>query len=724
MNHTLLPILTTLLVDSGPLLFIATLAGTLLVGAVLASGAAGGSRRRPEREPGSTPPVETGAGAPPPDPNTCSGSDGAAPGRDGATPGSDGATVPIADVALGASGEPVATPAGLTPEGLTPEEEFDACELIVDRYVQASLDAGYALRTIRDKELFRLHAPPFDTFTDYVPARWPFDLRRAEQLTAAATAVDEMAEAGVVDLPLNEAQVRPIASLDVDERVRVWAAAVEEYGSADALSLLKVKAAKDAVLGRVTDAPAPAHMAEAEAEAEADAEPDSDVDPTRAWAKEARRALKKVPKKHRPSIAALIIGLSRELALDVTPELVAEAIEGFTAAALEDGLDEQATLVGEAATIIEAMKSAEACVPPTESVLIPDLDILDDATDGVADPDPEHAAATRRSATFIGTDEQRPLLISVPRVIAPPALTDGLPPNAKQVIVELGEYERLGGPVSNGVLDLDEFLHASREARYKGKLHRTNAHVDWARYTSNPETGCYHSCRIVFCYAAGIAKRLFAQGFLPTLYPARLDHFRNTRLPDVSGLGHTEAWRERSVFMVSMGDLFGSWIPAWYIERVLDEIRQNPGWFVFFLTKNPSRLGDFAFPPNCAVGLTITGDDNGFRGPMTPENQLRVYRALAAKLGRVEGAAFTWLSIEPFREPVYDLTPFFEAGVQMVAVGGQSRTAFCAPLQPEIASVDRVRRQVRGADLHLFEKENLTVKPKEIPFPDAHPSEL
>jgi len=70
---------------------------------------------------------------------------------------------------------------------------------------------------------------------------------------------------------------------------------------------------------------------------------------------------------------------------------------------------------------------------------------------------------------------------------------------------------------------------------------------------------------------------------------------------------------------------------------------------------------------------------------------------------------------------VGDLSPFFDAGVQLLAMGGQSPTSFSPAMQPELQWVDNVRQQVRAAGIHLFEKENLTVRPKEIPFPEDVP---
>lgn len=165
-----------------------------------------------------------------------------------------------------------------------------------------------------------------------------------------------------------------------------------------------------------------------------------------------------------------------------------------------------------------------------------------------------------------------------------------------------------------------------------------------------------------------------------------------------------------------MGDLFGSWVPSWFIEAVLDEVRRHPGWLCFFLTKHPARLPDFNFPANAAVGLTLTGDE------VAQEKQQQVYAKHAQALGGVQGAAFTWISLEPFRGEVVDLSSFFDAGVQMLAMGGQSRTVFSPARQPDIRWVESVRAQVRSAGVDLFEKANLTARPKEVPFPAGHPA--
>lgn len=599
---------------------------------------------------------------------------------------------------------------GPTPEApLSPEEQdvLRDCETSLGRYKKAFLDAGRALRTIREDKLYR---ETHKTFEAYCDEKWGFTADRAGQLMRGTETVETLIDAGVTDLPTNEAQTRPLSKLDDEQRLEAWQTLLDQNGSASNVSHKKVKAVV--------------------AEVQGTAPPRSLHDLTAEWSPEARRALSGTPAIHRATVAAFVNGLGQE----VTAELVAETVDGHNAAVVEDGLSTQPALVGTAAEFVQAQGEYEdECVTDDEPSGTAESPIVD--LDVLPDPDQTHTPAQSRSAQFFGADAKKPLLVSLSRDIAPAALTDGLPVGVKEVIVELAELHRLGGPVrlveNELVLDLDEIRGAAREAGVKKVLQRTNENVDWARYTTNPLTGCWHQCRSVFCYAAGISRRLFAQGFIPTLYPARLDAFANTKPRDVSGLTHDEAWRERSVFIVSMGDLFGRWVPDWYVQAVLDEVGRHPEYFVFFLSKNPLGLQRFTFPSNCAVGVTLTGDDKGHGGAMDEAAQRRMYEKYAEALGAVGGCAFKWISLEPFRAEVHDLTPFFAAGVRMVAVGGQTRTTlvgrdgevlYSPAFQPELAWVDAVRRQVRDAGVFLFEKENLLVRPKEIPFPTGLPA--
>jgi protein gp37 len=65
------------------------------------------------------------------------------------------------------------------------------------------------------------------------------------------------------------------------------------------------------------------------------------------------------------------------------------------------------------------------------------------------------------------------------------------------------------------------------------------------------------------------------------------------------------------IFVCSMADLFGDWVPREWIESVLSQALKNP-WHTFqFLTKNPKRLQEFnPWPENCWVGCTITNQED------------------------------------------------------------------------------------------------------------------
>jgi hypothetical protein len=61
------------------------------------------------------------------------------------------------------------------------------------------------------------------------------------------------------------------------------------------------------------------------------------------------------------------------------------------------------------------------------------------------------------------------------------------------------------------------------------------------------------------------------------------------------------------VFVETMGDLFGAWVPTEWIDLVLGEIQKSPARYLL-LTKNPERLGvDFHadIGENCVVGTTV-----------------------------------------------------------------------------------------------------------------------
>ena len=183
-----------------------------------------------------------------------------------------------------------------------------------------------------------------------------------------------------------------------------------------------------------------------------------------------------------------------------------------------------------------------------------------------------------------------------------------------------------------------------------------NADIEWAKWSWNPITGCEHTCP--YCYAREIAVSpkmadLYPFGFKPTLHPRRLLAPRFMKVPPAA---KTDA-RYRNVFMGSMADVFGRWVPAEWIEAVLAEIRAAPQWNFLCLTKFAKRMAEFDIPANCWMGTSV-------------DLQARVPAAEAAFAN--VGAAVRWLSCEPLLEPLrfQHLDRF-----HWIVIGGASRTA-------------------------------------------------
>lgn len=104
-------------------------------------------------------------------------------------------------------------------------------ETVIERGLQTFIEVGSALMEIRNSRLYR---QTYATFEEYCQERWDLRKSRTYQLMDAAEVVENLKSSTIVELfsgniplPVNEAQARPLAKLDVDMQRQVWQRAVE-----------------------------------------------------------------------------------------------------------------------------------------------------------------------------------------------------------------------------------------------------------------------------------------------------------------------------------------------------------------------------------------------------------------------------------------------------------------------------------------------------------------
>lgn len=231
----------------------------------------------------------------------------------------------------------------------------------------------------------------------------------------------------------------------------------------------------------------------------------------------------------------------------------------------------------------------------------------------------------------------------------------------------------------------------------KAKFNETNDNVEWARWTWNPITGCLHNC--AYCYARDIATRFYeylekSERFAPVFYPERLLAPKNTKLPQMDMFTDpVEQLGKQNVFVCSMADLFGKWVPTEWIEAVLQQAWDNPQWNFLFLTKFPIRMAEFEYPPNTWIGTTV-------------DTQYAVERAEKA-FRKVRASGYkgvAWLSCEPMMEKLtFTSLEMFD----WVVVGGASKSTQTPEFRPPFTWIVHLWNQAKALDLPVYMKTNL-----------------
>lgn len=182
--------------------------------------------------------------------------------------------------------------------------------------------------------------------------------------------------------------------------------------------------------------------------------------------------------------------------------------------------------------------------------------------------------------------------------------------------------------------------------------------IEWCDMSWNPVTGCLNNCE--YCYAHKITKRFsnwefcvgerkkedllhdltekynkfghnepYPFGFEPTFHKYRLDEPQKIKKP-------------QNIFVCSMADLFGDWVPDEWIAEVFKACKSAPQHNYLFLTKNPVRYRFITVPKQSSIWLGTTINKNADLGT-------RGYNLFVAMQGMSDKVK-SFLSIEPLQQ--------------------------------------------------------------------------
>jgi len=238
--------------------------------------------------------------------------------------------------------------------------------------------------------------------------------------------------------------------------------------------------------------------------------------------------------------------------------------------------------------------------------------------------------------------------------------------------------------------------------------------IEWADYTWSPITGCLHGCE--FCYARRIAQRFgfridadpghglgdtqrvgkececstlhilrkkpensYPYGFDPTFHRYRLDEPQRVKKP-------------QNIFVCSMADLFGDFIPDDWIQEVFDACKKAPQHRYLFLTKNPMRYKALKLPlnKNIMFGATITNKES-----LTP------YYSQGSML-----MSQRFISIEPLQDDIADQYRLPIANSAWVIIGAETGNRK-GKVIPKREWIENIVNECRRSKVPVFLKNSL-----------------
>ena len=245
----------------------------------------------------------------------------------------------------------------------------------------------------------------------------------------------------------------------------------------------------------------------------------------------------------------------------------------------------------------------------------------------------------------------------------------------------------------------------------------TKTKIEWADYTFNPITGCLRGCE--YCYARGIARRFakderytpvdnytnkrvtisgkicefgvvhnpldekrmspYPYGFDPTFHRYRLGEPAKVKKP-------------QTIFVGSMTDMFGGWVPDEWIKAVFEACEAAPWHRYLFLTKNSSRYTEL-----WQKGIIQPRHDNIWLGSTRTAERDEYFFSIWCN---------TFISIEPIQERVCIKAATVNRFIDFVIVGAETGNRK-GKVMPKREWIESIAEQCRDANVPLFMKNSL-----------------
>lgn len=233
----------------------------------------------------------------------------------------------------------------------------------------------------------------------------------------------------------------------------------------------------------------------------------------------------------------------------------------------------------------------------------------------------------------------------------------------------------------------------------------TKTKIDWCDSTWNPVTGCLHGCE--YCYGRKIAHRFgagwentsiqkihvlnesargsregitkfepYPYGFEPTFHKYRLNEYKDKK--------------GRNIFVCSMADLFGEWVPKQWLDEIYNAMYAAMQHNYLFLTKNPKRYTEYK----------VWIEDNFWYGTSVTNN------ADADRFNSLPVGCNTFVSIEPLQEDIADKHNIMFLQTNWIIVGaetGKQKTK----ILPKKAWIDKIVNYCKEFGTPIFMKESL-----------------